>query len=84
MEKQKNKIHFLGFNLFYCLPYGLITFIGIDVLFGLQTHMSLLLTLYFYFIDVNQNTSEDFMKYKIEQLEERINNKLTLKRDANI
>jgi len=84
MEKQKKKIDFLWFNLFYCLAYAASVFIAINIVCAVKTDLSIVLTLFLYVIDVNHNSNEDYTKYRLGQLEEQINNKLKLKQDANI
>jgi hypothetical protein len=82
-EKEKTKISFLWFNLFYCITSGVLAFICLDMI-NMQRDYAVIIAIYIYTIDVNKNTTEDYLKYCIEKLEAEMNRKLILKQDADI
>ena len=83
MEKEKTKISFLWFNMFYCITSGVLAFLCFDMI-KIPTEYALMLATYIYLSDVNRNTVEDYLKYKIDLLESKMNQKLILKQDADI
>lgn len=82
-EKEKTKISFLWFNMFYCISTGALAFICLDML-NMQREYAVMIAIYVYCCDVNKNTTEDYLKYCIEKLEAEMNRKLILKQDADI
>ncbi len=83
MEKERTKLSFLWFNLFYCMTSGALAFLCFDMI-KIQMEYAAMLATYVYLSDVNRNTVEDYLKYKIDLLESKMNQKLILKQDADI
>lgn len=82
-EKERTKLSFLWFNLFYCITSGALAFICLDML-NMKHEYAIMIAVYIYSVDVNKNTTEDYLKYCIQALETKMNQKLILKQDADI
>lgn len=70
--KEKTKLSFLPFNLIYSFLHGMMIFVMLSTFCNFSNIASLVISISFYLNDVNKNTLEDYLNYKIKNLEEKI------------
>lgn len=83
MTKERSKISFLPFNMLYCIASFMVPF-GLCSAFNIDMSVSLIISMYAYLTDVNNQTSNDYLKHCIDVLRENTEEQLKTKQDADI
>ena len=83
MTKERSKISFLPFNMLFCISSFVVPFFLCSA-FDVDMSVSLIISMYAYLTDVNNQTSNDYLKHCIDLLRENTEEQLKTKQDADI
>lgn len=66
----KEKLKHLPFNLLFCLPSWIGTFMLITIFTEVDFWIATMISFYFYLLDVTQSSENDYLEERIKKLED--------------